>query len=97
VRKYQQKIGGGGIAYKHKQDTVLLGEDGIGATANLTGDVLENVFPEHIFDLLGLETTLDDQALVSVDGTARTQLGKQKLEECFFFFSFRWWFLFIFL
>src|SRR5690242_16176792 len=49
--------------------------------AGLAGDVFDNVPPQHVLDLLLLETTLDDQAARTVDGTAGTQFSEQELSD----------------
>jgi len=56
--------------------TVLLLQDGVGTLTRATRDVLADVVTNHGLDLLGLEATLDDQAMVTVDGTAGTEFGK---------------------
>lgn len=64
----------------HEGETVLLGEDSVGVLADLAGHVLEDVAPQHGLDLRGLEATLDDQPLASVNRTCGTKLRKQELD-----------------
>lgn len=65
-----------------KVETVLtLGEIGVGRTACLARHVLDNVPPEHVLQLLLLETTLDNQTLLVGKRTACTQFGKQELSN----------------
>lgn len=47
----------------------------------MTGDILLDVATQHVLDLLGLETALDDQLLVTVHGATGTQLGQQEIEQ----------------
>lgn len=63
------------------QTVLSLVELCVGGTAGLARDVLEDVFPENVLDLLLLETTLDDQSSATVDGTVCTQFGKQVLSD----------------
>tara|TARA_R110002003_G_scaffold1005_2_gene21962 strand:+ start:16066 stop:16491 length:426 start_codon:yes stop_codon:yes gene_type:complete len=56
---------------------------GVWRTARLAGDILNDVPPEDVLNLLLLEATLDDQPAVTSHGTARTQLSKQKLCDVF--------------
>lgn len=72
--------GTAGLALQEEQ-TVLLGENSIGRFAGLAGNVLDNVTTQDSLDLLLLETTLDDQALGSINGSRGSQLGKQELNN----------------
>lgn len=72
--------GTAGLALQEEQ-TVLLGENSIGRFAGLAGNVLNNVTTQNSLDLLLLETTLDDQALGSINGSRSSQLGKQELNN----------------
>ena len=47
----------------------------------MTGDVLLDVAPEHVLNVLLLELALDDQLVVAVDGARRSQLGAEELEQ----------------
>ena len=66
-----------GLALQEEQSGVLL-QDGLRRAAGLTGHVLLDVFLKYTFDLLRLETALDDQLVVRVHRAARTQLGQQE-------------------
>lgn len=50
----------------------------------MAGDVLLDVPTQHILDLLGLETALDDQLCVAVHRSARAQLGEQEVQQMLF-------------
>lgn len=65
------------LTLQEEQSGVLL-KNGLRRATGLTGHVLLNVFLKYTFDLLCLETTLDDQLVVRVHRTARTQLGQQE-------------------
>lgn len=64
-----------------EEDTVLLGELGLWTLAGLADDVFGDVSSENVFDLLGLETTTDDETLGTVDGANGTQLGEEELDD----------------
>lgn len=40
-----------------------------------------DISSENVLNLLLLETTLDDQAASTIDGTTRTQLSEQELHD----------------
>jgi hypothetical protein len=69
------------VAGNKIQTVFALVQIGIGRATRFARDVFYNVPPEHILDLLLLETTLDDQAARSVDGTGCTQLSEQELSH----------------
>jgi len=52
----------------------LLVEDGVGGPARVTRDVLLDVAPQHVLDVLLLEPSLDDQLVVTVNSSAGSQL-----------------------
>lgn len=64
------------VAGDERETVLSLAQLGIGRSAGLARHVLDDVFSQHVLQLLGLETTLDDQPRTSVDGTAGTQLGE---------------------
>ena len=64
-----------------KENTVLLCEFGLWTLASLANDVLGDVSSKNVFDLLGLETTTDDETLGAVDGTNGTQLSEEELDD----------------
>lgn len=68
------------LALQEEQPGVLL-EDGFGRAAGVARHVLLDVPPQHVLDLLRLEAALDDELGVAVDGTARAQLGEQKVQQ----------------
>lgn len=43
--------------------------------------LLTDVFSEHIFELFGLETTLNNQLVVTTDRTSGTQLGQDESQD----------------
>lgn len=66
-----------------EEDTVLLCELGFWTLASLADDVFGDVSSKDVLDLLGLETTTDDETLRTVDGTDGTQLGEEELDDMF--------------
>ena len=47
----------------------------------MTGDILLDVSPEDVLDVFLLKSSLDDQLIAPVDGSAGPQLGKQEQEK----------------
>lgn len=76
--------GTAGVAGNEVETVFSLVELGVGGSARFAGDVFYNVSSENVFDLLLLETTLDDQTTGSVDGTRGTQFGEQELGDVLF-------------
>jgi hypothetical protein len=69
------------VACDEVETVLTLGEIRVGRTACLARNVLDNVPPKNVLQLLLLETTLDDQAFLVGKRTARTQLSKQELSN----------------
>lgn len=53
-------------------------QDGIGRLACLACHIFHNVVLEYVFNLLLLETALDDQLLLGICGACRAKLRKKK-------------------
>ena len=62
-----------GHALEEEQPGLLV-EDGVGGPARVTRDVLLDVAPQHVLDVLLLEPSLDDQLVVAVNSSAGSQL-----------------------
>jgi hypothetical protein len=73
--------GSAAVARDEAETVLTLGEVCVGGAARLASDVLDNVTPENVLNLLLLESTLDDEAARTVDGTAGTQFGEQELGD----------------
>ena len=52
----------------------LLVEDGVGGPARVTRHVLLDVTPQHILNVFLLESSLDDQLIVSINSSTCSQL-----------------------
>jgi hypothetical protein len=42
---------------------------------------LTDIFSEHVFELFGLETTLNNQLVITTNGTSGTQLGQDESQD----------------
>jgi hypothetical protein len=69
------------IARDEVETVLALVQIGIRGTAGFASDVFHDVATEDVLNLLLLETTLDDQAAGSVNGTRGTQLSEQELGD----------------
>jgi hypothetical protein len=65
------------VASDEVQTVFSLIQLGVGRLAGLASDILDDVFSDHVLDLLLLEATLDDQSPATVDGTVGTQLSEE--------------------
>ena len=69
-------------ALEEEQPSLLV-QDGVGRPARVARDVLLDVAPQHVLDVLLLEPSLDDQLIVTVNSSTGSQLwykiGKTKL------------------
>lgn len=72
---------GAALFASDEEDTVLLGKFCLWTLAGLADDVFGDVSSENVFDLLGLETTTNNETLGAVDGTDSTQLGEKELND----------------
>lgn len=66
-----------GHALQEEQPRLLV-QDGVGRPAGMAGDVLLDVPPQHVLDVLLLETAFHDELAVAVDGAHGAQLGRQE-------------------
>ena len=64
-----------------EEETGVFLKDGVRGTTGVARDVFLDVATQHVLDLLLLETSLDDELIVAVDGSLGTQLSKQELTE----------------
>jgi hypothetical protein len=76
----RDRASGAARVARNKVQTVLaLVEIRVGRATRFARHVFDNVPPEHVLDLLLLETALDDEAAGAVDGAGRAQLGEEEL------------------
>lgn len=66
------------VAGDEGQTVLSLAQLRVGRPACLARHVLDDVLPQHVLQLLRLETTLDDQTSGACGRTARTQFGEQE-------------------
>lgn len=66
------------VAGNERQTVLSLAQLRVGRPARLARHVLDDVLPQHVLQLLRLETTLDDQTSGTSGGAARTQFGEQE-------------------
>lgn len=64
-----------------EKESLLLVQDGVRRSASVAGDVLLDVPPQHVLDVLLLEPALHDELVVAVDGADRSQLGRQEGQQ----------------
>jgi len=66
-----------------EEETGILRELGIGRFTRMTCHILLDVLAENVFDVLLLETALEDEAIVAVNGSRRSEFSEKKLENMF--------------
>jgi hypothetical protein len=64
-----------------KQQSIFLLQLSLRAPACSADDVLGDIFSEHVFELFGLETTLNNQLVITTNGTSGTQLGQDESQD----------------
>jgi len=69
------------IACDKVQPILALAQLCVGRSARLAGHIFDDIAPEHVLDLLLLESSLDDQSFTAVHTAARTQFCEQKLGD----------------
>ena len=67
--------------HKIQPRSCITSQLGIWTAAHLACDVTNDIFPQQTLNVLGNVFSANEQALVSVDRTLRTQLGHEKLEH----------------
>lgn len=70
--------GSAGVAGDEGQTVLSLAQLRVRRSARLARHVLDDILPQHVLQLLRLETTLDDQTSSTRGRAARTQFGEQK-------------------
>jgi len=71
------------VAGDEIQSVLALTELRVGTATGLAGYVFDNIPPQHVLDLLLLESALDDQSLTPVHTSASSQLSEQELRDVF--------------
>ena len=67
----------------HKVQSVILVQNSVWRFACFASYIIYNVMSKNVFNLLLLETTLDDKSLSSIYRSAGTQFSKQELNNVF--------------
>lgn len=67
------------LTLQEEKASVLL-QNGVRRATRMTCNILFNVSPQNIFNLLLLESPLDDKLVVSIHRTTSAQLSKQEVQ-----------------
>ncbi len=66
-----------GHALQEEQPRLLV-QDGVRGSAGVACDILLDVAPKDVLDMLLLELALHHELIVAINGTSRSQLSKQE-------------------
>ena len=66
-----------------KKETLFFVQDGIWRSASVASDVLLDISPEHILNVLLLEPAFHDELIVAVHWAHSSQFGGQEGEQMF--------------